>query len=321
MAAHEPPEVDPYLLGVLVDEMRAALLRQPALVGLGGLHDERDEVVFGADGRQELVSRRLVYPPAARETAVADDSQRVLLETGIQVPSLLVGAGEHDFRTSAHAQGLKLRVQGFGGELQALLEHETVEVGQYGRVETDGVLHQQYHLHAGFHVVFQVHLVFYQLDDGEEQVGVAQPAEHVVEDGEVHVLHALPDAVAERGKHDDGNGGIVRLYAQRDVEHVAVVRARHADNQVEDVPLQLLLRFLARGRLEEAGRIAQAELHVLVENLLFHPAVVLQHEGVVRVRDEQHVENAPFHQVHEVGVPQERAFLVLVVSHNGFSSR
>ena len=44
-------------------------------------------------------------------------------------------------------------------------------------------------------VVVNVHLVFYQLDDGQDEIRIAQPAEHVVEDTHVLVLDALSDAV------------------------------------------------------------------------------------------------------------------------------
>ena len=315
MTAHQPAQVHSYLLGVLVDEMRPAFLGPPALVRLGGLHDQRHELVFGTDGRQQFVTGHLVGFPATGETAVADDPQRVLLVTAVQPPCLFIRPRQHDFRTPAHPQGLQLRVQGFRRELQALLQHETVEVGQDGGIETDGILHQQNHLHARRHVVLQVHLVLNQLDDGKQQVRVAQPAEHIVENGEVHVFHALAYAVAERCQDDNRYHRILHLDAPRDVEHIIVVRARHTYNQVEGGLAQLLFRLFLGSHLEETRRIAQPQLHILVENLLFHPPVVLQHERIIRIGNQQHVENPPLHQVHEVGVPQQGAFFVIIVCH------
>ena len=167
MTAYQTTEVHPYLLGILVDEMRPAFLGPAAFVGLRRLHNQRHELVFGTDGRQQLVPGHLVRLPVTGKTAVADDPQRVLLMAGVQVPGLFIRTGQHDFRPPPHPQGLELGIQCFCGELQTLLEYEPIEVGQDGGIETDGVFYQQYHLHPGCHVVLQVHFVFYQFDDRE----------------------------------------------------------------------------------------------------------------------------------------------------------
>lgn len=52
MTAYQTTEVHPYLLGILVDEMRPAFLGPAAFVGLRRLHNQRHELVFGTDGRQ-----------------------------------------------------------------------------------------------------------------------------------------------------------------------------------------------------------------------------------------------------------------------------
>ena len=58
-------------------------------------------------------------------------------------------------------------IQRLGTELLALFQHEFIEVGQYGRIEPDAVFHQQNELHTHFiDIVFQIHLVLYQFDDG-----------------------------------------------------------------------------------------------------------------------------------------------------------
>ena len=239
--------------------------------------------------------------------------------TSVQAPSFFIRTCQHDLRPPTHAQRLELGVQCLCGKFQALLEHEPVEVGQDGGIKTDGVFYQQYHLYSGRHVVLQVHFVFYQLDDREQQVRITQPTKHVIENRKVHVLHTLPDTMAERSQHDDRYRGIVRLDAPCDVEHVIIVRSGHTDNQIESGLAQLFFRLFLRSDLEKTGRIAQTQFHVFIENLFFHPSVILQHESVIRVGDEQHIENAPLHQVHKSGIPQERAFFVFIVCHNSLS--
>ena len=92
-----------------------------------------------------------------------------------------------------------MRIQRFGGELLALLQYEFIEVGQDGRVETDAVFYQKNNLHADFtDIMLQIHLVFNQLDDGYQQIGVSQPTENIVERTEVFVGNAFGDTMTER---------------------------------------------------------------------------------------------------------------------------
>ena len=92
--------------------------------------------------------------------------------------------------------------------------------------------------------MFQVQLVLHELDDGEQELRVAKPAEHVFEDGEVLVLHPLGQAVAEGREDDDGHLLVFRLDLACDVKHVAAAGSRHADDQFEGVALQLSLCLL-----------------------------------------------------------------------------
>ena len=82
------------------------------------------------------------------------------------------------------------------GESLRLRQYVVVQVGQYRRVEAYVVLHKQYHLHSGLaYVVLNVHLVLEQLYYRHDEVGVAQPAEDIVEHRHVLVFNALGYAV------------------------------------------------------------------------------------------------------------------------------
>ena len=52
MPTYQTSQVDPYLLGILVDKMRPALLGPSTLISFRRLHNQRHELVFGTDGRQ-----------------------------------------------------------------------------------------------------------------------------------------------------------------------------------------------------------------------------------------------------------------------------
>ena len=152
--------------------------------------------------------------------------------------------------------------------------------------------------------MLQVHAVLHKLDDGEQQFRVSQPTEDVLEDAEVFVLHTSGDAVAEGREHDDRRGGIVLLDASCDVEHRVVLGRRHHDDEVDLSAGHRLHSLFLAVHLQESRGKAEAELGIFREYLLVHTAVILEHEGVVGISDEQYVVDAVEHQVDEGGVFQ-----------------
>ena len=104
----------------------------------------------------------------------------------------------------------------------------------------------------------EIHLILDELNDGQQQLSVAQPAEDVFEGGEILVGHALGNAVAE-GRQDDARNLRLRvLDATGDVENVVVVCARHHDDEVEGELLHLPQRLFLGRHLDEAWRVAEA---------------------------------------------------------------
>ena len=193
-----------------------------------------------------------------------------------------------------------MAVEGFLGETFALHEQEVVEVGQNGTVEAYGVFHKQNHLHPTLpDVVLKIHLVFDELDDGENEVGIAQPTEHVVEDGEVFILHTAGDAVGKRREHHAVNVGEVGLNGAGHGERIVVGIAGHTDHQVHIGGFKHLGRLLGCRHLGERGRIAQAEFGVFVVYFFLHASVVFEHESVVGIGHDEHVVDAASHQVDE----------------------
>ena len=191
-----------------------------------------------------------------------------------------------------------MTVEGLSREVLTLLQDVTIQIGQDGTVEADGVLHQQDHLHTRLlDVVLQVHLVLDKLDDGHDEVGVAQPAENIVEDAKVLVLHAARNAMREGREHHAMDLRELALDGARHGEGIIVGCTGHTDHQVDLGSGQYLLSLSDSRHLRERGRITKPKLHVFVENLLFHAAIVLEHKSVVGIGHDEHIVNATHHQV------------------------
>ena len=211
---------------------------------LTGFHDKGHETILAANGGKQFVTSLLIHLPILGETAVADDAESVFVILLPQGVGLFITAGQYNLGTSTHAQLLQLGVEGFTGEEKTLLQHKFVEKGQETAVEPDVVLHQKNHLHTALGIVFHVHLVLHKFDDGQQQFRVAQPAEHVLENAEVFLLHPAVDTVTEGSEHHNGNLRIALLDETGDVEDVIVVGSGHTDEKVVAAALHLCLGFL-----------------------------------------------------------------------------
>ena len=312
MLLEDVAQVDAHLLRIFIDEMEPFSLGLLTVLTLRTFHDERHKLVARTNGPQQfqsslgiLLNARQAFAGTRRavgglhgEAHIADDAEHVVVELFVDGPCLLVAACQHHFWSAAHTHCCRVRVQGLSGEVLTLDEQVVIEVREDGRIEADAVLDEEDELYARLlNVVLEVHAVLDELDDGEDEVGVAEPAEDVVEDGHVLVLHAAGDAVAEGGEHHAGHVGPEGLHLAGHLEGVVVGIAGHTDDQVDVGGVEHVAGFLGGADLGERGRIAHAQLGVLVEDFLVHASVVFEHEGVVGVGHNEHVEDAARHQV------------------------
>ena len=194
-------------------------------------------------------------------------------------------------------------IEGFGGKLHALLQHEFIQFGQDGGIETDVVFDKNDLLHATFFdVVIEIHFVFYQLNDGQQQIGVSQPTKHVFKIGEIFMLDARGDAVTERGEHNEGDMLESMLDASGDVEGVAIVCARHHDDEIKRIAMQFCPRLSLCAHLREARRIAEREGGIFIEKFLINAPIVFEHEGIVGIGDKEHIKDTPCHKIDKRGI-------------------
>ena len=150
-----------------------------------------------------------------------------------ELDGLLVVTGEHYLGSAAHSQTLLVLVEGLGREDQRLLEQELVDRRQYRRVEPHRVFDQQEHLHADFVDVVGVFLVFDKLDNGQQQVHVAEPAEDVVDMAQVGVAQTPRHLLREGREHDDGYVGAQGLDSGGALDSLVNVYGGHGDDDVE----------------------------------------------------------------------------------------
>ena len=317
----ERAQVDIHLLRVLVYEVEVFALSFLLVGYLRALQDERHILVAATNLTEQLQSGLRVaflhmgQPPVDTlqgETGIADDAQHVVGIHLVPVDGLLVGGSQHHLGTSALSLGSCVGIERLSREILRLRQDIIIKVRQHRRVEADIILNEQNHLYARLlDVMLDVHLVFYQLDDRQDEVRIAQPTEHVVENRHVLVLNALGDAMRERGQHDARHVGGHHLHIARHGEGIVVGIARHANHQVYVGGLQHVVSFLRRRHLGERGRVTQTQLHILVEDFLVYASVVLQHEGIVGVSHYQYIEDALRHQVDKRDVFQEKVVELL----------
>ena len=316
---HEVTQLHGEYLGVFVHEVEVFPVGAILVGSLRAFHDQRHILVFLPYVLKELESRLRVALAMHGEAHIADHAEAVVLVFAVYVHRLLIGSGEHHLGASPHAQRGGVGVECLGGEVAALLENVAVEVWEDGRVEPDGVFHKENHLHARLHdVVLDIHLVLYELDYRQEEVGVAKPTKHVIEDAEVLALHAPRDAMREGREHHAVDLRKLRLDGPRHGEGIAVGVAGHAYHEVYARGGEHALCLLDGRHLGERGRIAQAKGHILVVDLLLHAAIVLEHEGVVGIGHDEYIIYTAGHDVEEGHVLQyELGPLLGYIAHSG----
>ena len=318
MFGHQILEILIDHLGVLVDEGSLALVGIRFLVALAGVEHQRHILIHLTNGTQQLKSCQFILLLAIskhRETAIADDAQDIVAIFRIERPCFFVGTCQDNLGASTHTQHLQLRVQRFCGKLQTLLQDKLIEIRKQGRIETDAVLNHKNHLHTCCQVVIQIHLILNQFDDGQQQFRITQPAEHIFEHTQIFILHTARDAMREGSEHHNGECRELSLDASSNIEHIIISRSWHTNDQIKLRPANQSCRILLRSSTEETRRITQTQLRILIKNLFIHTSIIFQHEGIIGIRNNQHIEHALLHQIHKLGLA-ERGVFILDICHN-----
>ena len=191
-------------------------------------------------------------------------------------------------------------VQSLLRKVLALLQYIIIEIRQYRTIETDRIFYQENHLHACFlYVMFKIHLILYQLDDRKNKIGVAKPAEDIIEDTQVFILHTLGNAMRERRKNNTMDIGKLTLDVARYVEGIIISIARHANHQINDGRTQHGSSLFGSRNLSKGWRIAETQLHIFIIYLLFDTSIIFKHERIVRIGYNQYIVDTAHHQIHK----------------------
>ena len=186
------PQILRIALGVLINKGGVQFTRIDGIGRFRRFQDEGNDQARLADILPKLIAGVRILHPIVHKTHVGNDTQDVVLILVEDAHGLLVGTRQLDLRTATHTQGALVVVQCLLGEHLALLQDELIEVRQCRGVETDRVFHQKDDLHPyALRVVGRIHLILYQLDDGQEQLRVAQPTEHIVDCAQILMGDAL----------------------------------------------------------------------------------------------------------------------------------
>ena len=203
---HRLAQVDGQRLGVLVEEGAVQLAGLLAVFAVARLDDDGQVGVVLLYPPGQLQAGMHVLAPVVLEGDIAYHPQHVVVKLLVEPHGFLVVARQHHLGAPSHAQHGLVPVECLGRERLRLPQDELVERGQYRRVEAHRVLDEQYHLYAHLRdVVLGVHLVLDELDDGHQQVDVAQPRKHIVDPGEVLVLQPQRHLAGEGCEHHKGH--------------------------------------------------------------------------------------------------------------------
>ena len=278
----------------LVDESHTKLLCVSLETLLGRLQQNGHQRIVVANQAAEvdacvLLLVRRTIGRVERKSDVRDDTQQVVFVALVDPHGVLVVGCQQDLRTGTLTQNLLLLVVGIFQELTILQQHKFVDRGQVGRVVADRVLDQQNRLHATLqNILVGIHSVLDELDDGDDQVGIAVPAEDVVESRAILLLDTAIDILREAGQQHHGHLRIALLDDAREGKHVGLTHVVHRQNEVETtLRLQSLQRLRGRTDARQRGRVAHIEVHILLVDLRFDAAVLFEDIAVVAATYEQ----------------------------------
>ena len=116
------------------------------------------------------------------------------------------------------------------------------------------------------------------------------------------MLDARCDTVAEGGEYDKGDVLEAMFDATSDVEGITIIRAGHHNDEIEGVAVEFSPGFGFCAYLREARRIAQGECGIFIEELLVYTSIVFEHEGIVGIGNEEHIEDTPRHEIDKRGI-------------------
>ena len=261
---------------------------------LGRLQQNGHQRVILTNQATEVDTRVLLFVGTAvgraqREADVRNHSEQVVLIALIDLHGVLVVGRQKYLRAGTLALNLLLLVVGIFQKLTVLQQHKLVDRRQIGRVVANRVLNQQNRLHTALQdILVGIHSVLNQLDDGDDQVGIAVPAEDVVESRAILLLDTAIDILREAGQQHHRHLRIALLDDAREGKHIGLTHVVHRQNEVEStLRFEAFERFGGRTDTRQRGGITHIEVHILLIDLRLDVAVLFEDIAVVAATNEQ----------------------------------
>ena len=250
-------QVNRQRLAVLVDKSAAHLPHGSLILGITAFHNDGQIRVAATQFGRQLQSRLRVLLAAALERHVADHAKHILAVGLIESHRLLIVARQHHLRAPTHAQSSLVGIERLAAEALALAQQELIDCGQDRGIEPHAIFHEQYHLQAHIQdIVSRVHLVLKQLDNGQQQIHIAKPREHIVDRTQV-LAEQSPRHLAREWREDHKRRVSLALkLAQTSCRGKcrAQFHARHGDNQVITCGGECLARLVVVAHARHARR-------------------------------------------------------------------
>ena len=253
------PQILRITLGIFVDKGSSQFFRIHFVACLRRFQDKRDDQAGLPHILPELVSGVRIFHSVVHEAHVRDDPQHIIAVLVEDADSLLIGTRQLDLGTPTHTKCTLMVVQRLFSKHLALFQYKFIQMRQSRRIETDGIFHQQDNLHTNTgRIVRRIHLVLDQLDYGEQQLRISQPAEHIVDRTQIFIGNPLGYLFREWGEDYDRYIGVMNLDLRRRRKDIAVIHIRHADDQFEVTVFQLSQCLLLCRHLCETRRVTKA---------------------------------------------------------------
>ncbi len=147
--------------------------------------------------------------------------------------------------------------------------------------------------------MLHIHVIFYEFDNGQYQIGIAKPTEDIIEDGEVFILHTTRDAMRERREDDAWQLRVALFDGTRHIKGIIVGIAWHAQCEVNIIVIKHMRCLLGGAHLDKRWWIAQTKFHVFIKYLLLYSTIILKHEGIIGIGYYKYIIYTSRHEIHE----------------------
>ena len=180
-----------------------------------------------------------------------------------------------------------------------MLQHQTIDSRQVGRIIADRILNQQDRLHPDpENIVIGIHPILNQFDNGQNQIGISVPTKDIVNGGTIFMFNAAINIFRIVDQQHERQISMQSFQLLGKMEHIQISDIKHTDHQVEIIPLfEYLNRFSGTTYTRKRWRVTQIQLHVFAVDLDFESSVFFKGICIVTTANQQNTANTATHQI------------------------